>query len=155
MKREDQLLSTTTIREQTKNGQFCILIKLKSQKHQDLMRNLDSISIDHSTLFLNSQWTELQSALEPIILLSRDGETMFQHSNSILMKSARLSDLNNGRTMLLKFNPTADQTTSELHQVSLQDGGSCLNFKDNSLSMKEARFSMFKVEMMLKTQMWL
>jgi len=78
---------------------------------------------------------------------------MFQHSNSILMKSARLSDLNNGRTMLLKFNPTADQTTSELHQVSLQDGGSCLNFKDNSLSMKEARFSMFKVEMMLKTQM--
>jgi hypothetical protein len=44
---------------------------------------------------------------------SEDGERILLLSNSSLIALQRQSDLNNGRTMLWKFNPMVDQLTSE------------------------------------------
>jgi hypothetical protein len=64
-------------------------------------------------------------------------EEMPKSSSS--MRRIRLSDLINGRTMLLKSKATVDQATSDSLLVSTQDGGKCLAEMASSLSMKKER----------------
>jgi hypothetical protein len=62
--------------EPTKDGRYSILTRKQRLKPRDSMKNLDSISIDHSTLDLDSQCKESLSAMEPTTSGSEDGERM-------------------------------------------------------------------------------
>jgi len=77
IKKANQLLCMHKLKDLNKNGRLFTLIKLLRQKPKDLMKNSDSISIDHSTLYQSFHSTELLRASEPTTLLSRDGERMF------------------------------------------------------------------------------
>jgi len=109
-----------------KDGKFFILTRRQPLKLRDSMKNLDSISTDHSTLFQNSHSTELLSVLEPTTLPSRDGERMSLDNNSTSMRFQRPSDPSNGRTMQWKFNLTVDHQIYDSHLQSTLDGGNCL-----------------------------
>lgn len=123
-----------------KDGLFFILTKKLLPKLRDSMKNLVSKSTDHSTLFQNFHSTELLSVLEQITLPSRDGERMSLDNNTTSMRFQRLSDHNNGKTMLWKSNPTVDLTTSDSHLVSTLDGGNCSNSKkEPTLSIRKER----------------
>jgi hypothetical protein len=113
--------------------------KLKKLLPKDLTRNSDSISIDHSTLFLNCQCIELLNVSEPTIFLLRDIEKELLANNSTLMVYLELLDLNNGRIMPWKFNPMVDQQTSDSHLVSTLDGGNCSEKMEHLSSMKKEK----------------
>jgi nucleoid DNA-binding protein len=59
MLKDNQLLLMPKPRDLIKNGKSSILTRLPRLRLRDLMRNSDSISIDHSTLSLNFHSTEL------------------------------------------------------------------------------------------------
>jgi hypothetical protein len=86
------------------------------------------------------------------MLHSEDGERMSLHNNSTLIKPARPSDLNNGRTMLWKSNPTEDQPMLDSPVQLTQDIGNCSNSKLHSSSMNVERSSISMVTLMLRTE---
>jgi hypothetical protein len=77
--------------------------------------------------------------LEPTILSLRDIEKELLANNSTLMVYLELSDLNNGRIMLWKFNPMVDQQTSDSHLESPLDGGNCSKKMEHLSSMKKEK----------------
>jgi hypothetical protein len=93
----------------TKDGRFSILTRRQRLKPRDSMKNLDSISIDHSTLDQDSQCRELLSAMEPITSGSEDGERMPWVNNGSSMRFPRQSSLNNGNITHLTSKETEDQ----------------------------------------------
>jgi hypothetical protein len=111
--------------EQTRNGKFFILTKLKRLQQKVLMKNLDSTSTDLSTLFHNFHLTELLKCSVEQMLFLRDGERMLKTSNSGLMRRPRPLKITIGRTSALKSKETVDQTILELHDPLPQDGGNC------------------------------
>ena len=136
-----------------KDGKFFILTRRQPLKPRDSMKNLDSISTDHSTLFQNFHSTELLSVLEPTTLPSRDGERMSLDNNTTSTRFQRPLDLNNGRTMLWQFNPMVDQQTSTSHLASTLDGGNCSDSKkEHTLSMRKERLWMYQVDLIMRTK---
>jgi hypothetical protein len=136
-----------------KDGEFFILTRRQLLKLRDSMKNLDSISTDHSTLSQNFHSTELLSVLELTTLSSRDGERMFLVNNTTSTRCQRLSDLNNGRTMQWKFNPTVDLTTSVSHLASTLDGGNYSNSKkEHMLSIRKERLLKYQEDLITKTK---
>jgi hypothetical protein len=112
MLKDKKLLHTTDIMVLIRDGRFFIPIRL-SLRPKDSMRNLDSTSIDHSTLSQNSHSTELLSALVPTTLSLRDGETMLPNNSSSSMKRPRPLDPRPGPTMVWKFNLMVAQAILE------------------------------------------
>jgi hypothetical protein len=136
-----------------KDGEFFILTRRQLLKLRDSMKNLDSISTDHSTLSQNFHSTELLSVLEHTTLPSRDGERMSLDNNTTSMRFQRQSDPNNGRTMQWKFNPTVDLTTSVSHLASTLDGGNYSNSKkEHMLSIRKERLLKYQVDLIMKTK---
>ena len=128
--------------------------KLKKLLPKDLTRNSDSISIDHSTLFLNCQCIELLNVSEPTIFLLRDIEKELLANNSTLMVYLELLDLNNGRIMPWKFNQMVDQQTSDSHLVSTLDGGNCSEKMEHLSSMKKEKWWMLQEVLIMRTKMF-
>jgi hypothetical protein len=62
----------------------------------------------------------------------RDGERTKDNNNSSLIIRPRLSETTTGRTIALIFRVMERATISELSLVSPQDGGRCLELKENS-----------------------
>jgi len=117
------------------------------------MRNSDSTSTDHSTLSQSFHSTELLRCLVEPTWSSRDGERTNDNNNSGSMRSPRPSETTTGRTTALISKATVKATTSELSQVSTQDGGNCsILRKENSFKTKEARSWMLMAALMLKTE---
>jgi len=83
---------------------------------------------------------------------SKDGERMSQHNNTSSIMLIRLSDLNSGRTMPWKSNPTADQPTFISHQALTQDGGNSSNIKMVTLLTRKQRSLKFKETLMLRIE---
>jgi hypothetical protein len=96
--RDRKLVLTRETMVRTKDGRLFILT-LSRQKPRDSMRSSASTLTDHSTLSLSFHSTELLRALEPITLLSRDGETMLELSNGTSMRFLRPSEVTSGKTM--------------------------------------------------------
>jgi hypothetical protein len=82
---------------------------------------------------------------------SRDGERMLLPSNGTSMVSLRLSRTITGNHTHLTFNPTEDQTTSDV-PLPTQDGGNSSDYKVPQLSTRKERFSKSKVELIKKTE---
>jgi hypothetical protein len=97
----------------TKNGKFFTLIKLERLRPKDSMKNSDSTSIDHSTLYLSFHSIELLKVQVQTTLSSRGGERTGSDSNSTSKKSQRPFDHNNGRTMLSKSKAMVEAATSD------------------------------------------
>jgi len=55
MKKVEKLLSGTSTKELTRDGEFCMLIRLRKFNQRDFMKISDSILVDHSTLDPDSQ----------------------------------------------------------------------------------------------------
>ena len=111
MKKEDKLSCGASIMEPTRDGEFCILTKLKKFNPRDLTKSSDGTLTDHSTWYPDFHSTELLNVLELTILSSRDGERTLHHNNSPSMELTRPSDPTTGRTMLWKFKVMEDQPT--------------------------------------------
>jgi hypothetical protein len=111
IKKANQLLYMHKLKDLNKNGRFFTLIKLLRQRPRDSMRSSDSISTDHSTLSQSFHSTELQKALEPTTLLSRDGERMFLLNSGTSMRSQRPLEATSGRTMQWTSKATEEATT--------------------------------------------
>ena len=77
---------------------------------------------------------------------------MSLHNNSTSIKLQRPSDLNNGKTMLWKFNPMEDQQILDSPQVSHQDGGNSSSMMELSSPMKKERLWTFQVTLMLNKE---
>jgi hypothetical protein len=73
------------------------------------------------------------------MLSLRNGERTLLANNTTLMEFQELSDLNNGRTMPWKSNPTVVQPTYDSHQALIQDGGNSSRKMEPSLLMKKER----------------
>jgi hypothetical protein len=95
-----QSLYGTNTTEPTRDGSSYTLIQL-SLRLRDLMKNLDSTSIDHSISSLNSHSTELLRCTVTLMCGSRDGETMLLNNNGGSMRRPRLSEttMDHGRAM--------------------------------------------------------
>jgi hypothetical protein len=119
--------------EQTRNGKFFILTKLKRLQQRVLMTNLDSTSTDLSTLFQSFHLTELLRCSVEQMLFLRDGERTQETNNFGSMRSPRLSETTTGRTTALTFKEMEHQTILEQHQVLPQDGGNCSEKMEISL----------------------
>jgi len=76
MKKVKKLLSGVTTVSLIRNGQLSILTKLKRKKLKDLTKTSACMSIDHSTSFQDSQFTELLNATVLTISGSEDTERM-------------------------------------------------------------------------------
>jgi hypothetical protein len=136
-----------------KDGKFFILTQRKRLRQRDSMKNLDSISIDHSTWSQNFHSIELLNVLEPTMLSSRDGERMLLNNNSTLMRFQRPLDPRHGRTMACKSNPTVDHQTSDSHLLSNLDGGNCSDLLKVPLSqMKKERSWKSQVDLIMRTK---
>jgi len=133
-----------------KNGRLSILTKLMPLQQRESIKISDSMSTDHSTLSQDFQWRESLKPLVPTTWSSRDTSREELPNNSTLTQSPRQSDLNNGRTTLLKSNQMVDQTTLESLLVSTPDGGNSLDLTVLSSSTKRARSLMSKVVLMEK-----
>jgi hypothetical protein len=152
MLKDKPQLSTRNTEEPTRDGRLCILTKIRETKPRDLTRTSVSIAINHSTSSQDSQCTESPNLTELTTLLSTDTsreETTNNGSSTVL---TRPSDPTTGRTTPLKFNRTVDHPTSELLQLSTQDGGKCSELKVLTLSMRKERSSMSQEELMMKTE---
>jgi hypothetical protein len=99
-----------TTRPFIKNGRSSMLIRLKPEL-KDSTKTLDSISIDHSILFQDSQCTELLNVLVTQELKSRDIQREEKPNNSFSTRNPRLSNPTTGRTEQLKFQETATTVT--------------------------------------------
>jgi len=86
------------------------------------MKNLVSISTDHSTSDQECQCKELLNAMAPTTSGSRDGERMLQPSNGTLMRSQRQSRTTTGSHIHLIFKETVTPLTSGAPPPT-QDGG--------------------------------
>jgi hypothetical protein len=95
--------------EPIKDGRYSILTRRQRLKPRDSMKNLDSISIDHSTLDQDSQCRESLSAMEPTTSGSEDGERMPWVNNGSSMRFPRLSRVSNGNIIHLISKETEDQ----------------------------------------------
>jgi hypothetical protein len=102
MLKDNQLLLMLRPMDLTKNGRLFILTRKERLRLRDSMKNLDSTSIDHSTLSQSFHSTELLRCTVMLMCGSRDGETTLSNSNSSLMKRPRLLETITGRTTLLK-----------------------------------------------------
>jgi hypothetical protein len=137
---------------QTRDGRSSIKILLIRLQPKVLIKNLDSKSTDHSTLFQTCQCTELLNVLELTTWLLRDTPREDLDNNSTSMEFQELSDLNNGRTMPWKSNPMVEAPTLDSPLASILDGGNSSKRKVHSLSMREERFWMSQVDLMMKTE---
>jgi hypothetical protein len=129
MKRESQLEFRIITKVSAKDGRLPILIDKVRVKLRDSMKNLDSISIDHSTLSQSFHSTELLKCMVTPKLLSRDGESIQDNNNGGLMKYQRLSETTTGRTTALTSKVMVAAVTSEQFQASTQDGGRCSDIR--------------------------
>jgi hypothetical protein len=156
----NQLLFTPNITVLTRNGTLSTSKTMLRMLLRVITRNLDSISIDHSTLFHNSHSEESWNVLVLTMQSLRDGSRTDLPSNSSSMKRLRLSDLNNGRITQWRSNPMEDQPTSDSLQASTQDGGNCSDMttllKNLSITttkkIRVAKFWTLMVTLMLKTE---
>jgi hypothetical protein len=99
--------------ELTRDGRSSMKMRKKEKLAKDLMKTSVSTSIDHSISDLDFQCKELLSVSEPTMLSLNHGFKIESHSNSSSIMLARLSDLNNGRTMLWKSKAMEETTISE------------------------------------------
>ena len=139
MLKDKQSLFGTDIRELTRDGELSILTLIRDHKRRDLTKSSACTATDHSTSSQDSQCTELCNLMEPTTLLSTDGSRVETTNNGSSTALARPSDQTTGRTMPLKSNPTEDHPTSELLQLSTQDGGRCSATRKDSLSTRKER----------------
>jgi len=86
------------------------------------MKNLVSISTDHSTSDQECQCKELLNAMAPTTSGSRDGERMLQPSNGTLMRSQRQSRTTTGSHIHLISKETVTPPTLDALLLT-QDGG--------------------------------
>ena len=77
---------------------------------------------------------------------------MSLHNNSTSMQLARLSDLNNGRTMQWKSKVTANLLMLDSLAVSALDGGNSGDLMVHSLSMNKERYLTLMEVLMLRTE---
>ena len=152
MLKDKPQLSTRNTEEPTRDGRLCILTKIRETKPRDFTRTSVSIATNHSTLSQDSQCTESPNLTELTTLLSTDTSLEENTNNGSSTVLTRPSDQTTGRTMQLKSNPTVDHPTSELLQLSTQDGGKCSELKVLTLSMRKERSSMSQEELMMKTE---
>jgi hypothetical protein len=73
-----------------------------------------------------------------------------RHNNGHSTALTRPLETSTGRTTALKSNPTDQTRTSELPQLSTQDGGNSSDMKKDILSMSKERSSMSKEEEITK-----
>jgi hypothetical protein len=86
--------------------------------------------------------------MEPIMSGSEDGERMLWVNNGTLMKSPRLSRVNNGSHIHLISKEMVDQPMLDV-QLQTADGGNSLRRKVPSSEISRMlRYLMFKVELM-------
>ena len=129
--------------ELTRDGRFCMLMNKRRLQLKVKVKNSVLKSIEHSTSSPDYQCTELLNVKEPTTFGLRDIERMLLHNSSTSTMSPRLSDHNNGRTMPWQSNPMVIQPTSDLHQVSIQDGGRCSECKTHTLLTRKERSWIF------------
>jgi hypothetical protein len=75
-----------------------------------------------------------------------------RHNNGSSTVFQRQSETTTGRTTAWKSKATVDQPTLEPHPASTLDGGNSSDLMVLTLSMRKARYSMFMVDKMLKTE---
>jgi hypothetical protein len=95
------------------NGKSNMLTRLHQFKTKDSWKTSDSTAIDHSISNQECQSIELLNATVLTTSGSEDGERIPLPNSSTSIALQRPLDLNNGRTMLWKSNPTEDQAISE------------------------------------------
>ena len=139
MLKDKPQLSTRNTEEPTRDGRLCILTKIRETKPRDFTRTSVSIATNHSTLSQDSQCTESPNLTELTTLLSTDTSLEENTNNGSSTVLTRPSDQTTGRTMQLKSNPTVDHPTSELLQLSTQDGGKCSAMKRDGSSTRRVR----------------
>jgi len=115
------------------------------------MKNLDSISIDHSTSDQDYHSKESLNVLVQTMSHSRDGEPTPDNNNGSSMRSQRPSRTTTGSLTHLTSNPMEDQPISDV-QLPTQDGGNFSDTKEPQLSMRKERSLKSKVELTTKTE---
>jgi len=152
MRKELQLLYITNTTVTTKDGLYFMLIKPTRLQLKDSAKTSDSTSTDHSTLSQDSHSRELLSATVLTTSGLEDIERTSLHNNTSSIMSPRLLDLNNGRTMPWKSNPTEDQPIFISYQISNPDGGNSSDSRMDSLSTRKERLWMLQVVLMLSKE---
>lgn len=118
-----QLPSKETRIELTKNGRFCILMKLARLELVDLTKNLDSKSINPSTLELDFQVKELLNVgVQTKHFYSLNGNQIINVNNGSLMRSPRQSRMCNGHISQCR-SQSKEPITMCNAIVPTQDGG--------------------------------
>jgi len=118
------------------------------------MKNLDSISIDHSTSDQDYHSKESLNVLVQTMSHSRDGEPTPDNNNGSSMRSQRPSRTTTGSLTHLISNQTEVQPTSDVLPLIL-DGGKCGDSKIAMLPVKRAKFWKYKEVLIVKTEILL
>jgi hypothetical protein len=134
-----------TMVERTNNGMLSILTRLMQFKLRDSTRTLVSMSIDHSIWYPTSHSTELLSATVLTMSGKEDGERILLDNNGSSMEFPRLLRTINGRITHLTSKVMEHQPTLDVPQPT-QDGGNSSDLKVIKSSMREERFSRFKMD---------
>jgi hypothetical protein len=123
--KDNQLESRTSMVVLTKSGEYSILRTLRRERPRDSMKNSVSTSTGHSTWSQSFHSVELLRCMETPTCGSRDGELIPNNNNGGSMRSPRPLETTTGRTIALISKEMVEAKTSELSQVSIQDGGRC------------------------------
>jgi len=152
MKKDKQLVYLITRAKTTKDGVFFMLIKLPRQKPRVSMKNLDSISIDHSILDQDFPCRDWLNVMVLIMSGLRDGERVLRLNSGSLMRSLRQSKIITGSHILLISKEMEDLQMLDAQEL-IQDGGNYLDLMELSLEiLRMIKFLMFKGVLMEKTR---